>query len=169
MVAHLELKAMRVLVVVVFVLVSLGTASAAPIPREHDSASDPKGSDASYNAAINAERAGKTSDAIKLYDEAIHQNPENVDAVNNLGLLYMRQKHELKRAEKLFLQAIKLKPTDFNANLNYANVLAREARYSEALKQYDKTGQLVSTTQQKEDYEFDLQLLKKRSKANGRK
>jgi tetratricopeptide (TPR) repeat protein len=49
--------------------------------------------------------------AEEYYKEAIEQDPLNADAYNNLAWLYYTTRRNLKEAEKLVLEAIKLNPS----------------------------------------------------------
>jgi len=76
-------------------------------------------------------RAGRDSDALKDFDEAVRLEPYYSGAYNNRANIYGARGDA--RAEQSYLTAIQTKPDNAMAHNNYAWYLATQGRYDEAL------------------------------------
>lgn len=70
--------------------------------------------------------------ALQAFQQALAYNHHSVDALINLA----NAETDEKKAETMYLQAIDLSPDNFDAHLNYANLLHKLKRFSEALEEY---------------------------------
>jgi Tfp pilus assembly protein PilF len=66
---------------------------------------------AKYNLAVKAHLAGKLSEAIAAYKDALAANPELAEAHSNLGLIY-NQQHKYELAVSEFQKALAVNPKD---------------------------------------------------------
>lgn len=74
----------------------------------------------------------KITEAVRRYREALSLNPSSVCALINLANFA----DDAAEAEKLYRRATELAPDNFDARLNYAALLQKQNRLSEALEEY---------------------------------
>ena len=93
------------------------------------------------NLAMALEDAGRGSEGIAHYLEALRVNPGFVDAHNNLGLLLANQG---RTAEAIvhFTEALRVKPNDANVRVNLGKALAEQGRVDEAQVQFSEAVRL---------------------------
>ncbi len=84
------------------------------------------------NLAMALEDAGRTSDAIAHYSEALRINPRFVDAYDNLGLALASQGRTAE-AVQIYTEVLRLKPTDADAHNNLGKLLAEQEKIDEAI------------------------------------
>lgn len=78
-----------------------------------------------YEQALQRQREGKLEDAQNLYKKVIKIDPQNIEALNNLGVIYMMKKvHKL--AIIRFNDAIKIKHNYPDAHYNLACLYAQK-------------------------------------------
>ncbi len=77
-----------------------------------------------YAQALKKHQAGDLREAKELYKKVIKMDPHNVQALNNLGVVYMKQK-VYKWAEVRLNDALKIKPDYADAHYNLACVYAK--------------------------------------------
>jgi tetratricopeptide (TPR) repeat protein len=82
-------------------------------------------SKALFAQAMELQQEGKLKKAQTLYRKAIKFDPDNVQALNNLGVTYISQKR-YKKAIMRFKDAIKIKPDYSDAHYNIACVYAKK-------------------------------------------
>jgi len=87
----------------------------------------PKRGDASavYAEALQNHREGKLDQAKRLYGKAVSIDYQNVQALNNLGVIYMGQK-DYNRAVKYFSDALSVDTRYVDAHYNLACVYAQK-------------------------------------------
>ena len=87
------------------------------------------------NLAMALQDAGRESDAIAHYLEALRINPGFVDAHDNLGLVLASQG---RTAEAIvhYAEALRLNPKDADAHNNLGNVLAEQGKMDDALAHF---------------------------------
>lgn len=90
---------------------------------------------------------GAHSWAIQAYQNRMALDPVNPQAKLTLGGLYFTLK-KYDEAEKLFRDAVFLKPDLANAHYNLANTLREQEKYKEASQEYGKTLSLVTSDSQ---------------------
>ncbi len=84
-----------------------------------------------------ARENGNWGEALACYHQALQQQPDNKDALNNLGLAYQ----DLRRPEKsvkYFGRAVELNPQSAEAHFMLANALRDEMQLSQAILEYEK-------------------------------
>lgn len=75
-----------------------------------------------FNDALSAQRRRDYGAAIQLYERALQENPENVEALNNLGTVYQAS-GDLASAREAFRRAITVQPGYASAWSNLGMVL----------------------------------------------
>jgi Tfp pilus assembly protein PilF len=84
-----------------------------------------------FNKAVDADRHGKTDEAIQHYEKALSYSPDFYPAHNNLGSAYLARQN-FGAAESQFEAALKANQNDAQAHFNLANVLLSTQRYPAA-------------------------------------
>ncbi len=85
--------------------------------------------------AVSHQRAGRLTDAIRVYNKILQKTPSNVDCVNALAGLYAQQ-GELNGAISLFRRAAKLRPDVPDSHYNLAVALSMIGQHIEAIPHY---------------------------------
>ena len=85
--------------------------------------------------AIGYFQAGQTTVALDEIKQALVADPNNADAYNLRGLVYMRL-DDAGMAEDSFRRAIAISPRDANARHNYGWLLCQQNRYGDAAAQF---------------------------------
>ena len=111
----------------------------APVSPRVDKAATPEGmaktspeAEAAYQEAISAQRRGDIKGAEALYRKALFLAPGHVQALNNLGVLYMGQKKR-DRAISMFSRAIVLNRDYADPYYNMACLYAQAEEIDESL------------------------------------
>jgi predicted O-linked N-acetylglucosamine transferase (SPINDLY family) len=82
-------------------------------------------------------RQGKLTEAKKLYEYILHQNPRHFDALHLSGVV-ANQRGLLGEAEVFFQRALNIDQNSASLRLNFGNLLKNTGRFDEALESYDK-------------------------------
>ena len=90
-----------------------------------------------------AVNAGRAQDAMKAYDEALKYDPELAEAHLGKGVVYELAYGKLDEAEAEYRKAIALKPTLAEAHNNLGQILARNGRLEEAVKEFDLASSIM--------------------------
>lgn len=85
--------------------------------------------------AVSHQRAGRLTDAIRVYNKILQKTPSNIDCVNALAGLYAQQ-GELNAAISLFRRAAKLRPNVPDSHYNLAVALSMIGQHIEAIPHY---------------------------------
>ena len=88
-----------------------------------------------------AQDAGRTSDAIAHYSEALRINPRFVDAYDNLGLA-LASEGRTAEASSLYAETLRLKPTDADAHNNLGKILAEQGKVGDAVAHFSEAVRL---------------------------
>lgn len=88
-----------------------------------------------FTMAVTAHRAGDLISARSLYERVLLIAPGDVDAMNNLGVLFQAT-HDLDRAEQLLRRAVSLAPRNANVWSNFGNVLRDRGQTNDAIAAY---------------------------------
>ena len=104
-------------------------------------------------------KAGRTDEAQALYEQALVLDPGLVDALNNLGFIYLR-KTDYVSAGKHFEKAIRLKPDYVDAYYNLACVYALEGKSAQSLSYLKKAVMLDKAEKDWAGRDQDLQKLR---------
>ncbi len=89
-----------------------------------------------YTDAVNAAQAGDRKKAIEMLKSAIAIHPQFAQALNGLGVQYMKL-GELDKAAEAFVSALKIEPELFILRLNYGIVLFQLKKYAEADNEFN--------------------------------
>ncbi|MBN1295639.1 tetratricopeptide repeat protein [bacterium] len=63
-----------------------------------------------YNLAVMLEKADRTERAVKEYRRVLKADPRDVEALNNLGILYY-EKGDITRSMEMYERAVKIRPS----------------------------------------------------------
>ena len=91
--------------------------------------------------AVNAHQNKKLEEAEHLYLSILEEQPEHIDANNNLGVL-LDELSKFELAEKYSRKAIKLKPDQAEAHNNLGNILSKLDKTGLAIASYRKAIEL---------------------------
>ncbi len=97
----------------------------------------PKKTIKEFEKGVEAEKQGKTDDAIEHYEKAINNSPNFYPAHNNLGTAYL-SRQKFSEAQSQFEAALKANQNDVEAHFNLANVLLLTERYPAAEHEIDE-------------------------------
>lgn len=86
--------------------------------------------------ALECHHGGRFAEAERLYSAVLAARPENVDALQMLGVIKL-DRGELVTALQLVSEAMRLRPNTPQILVNYGLVLEALQRYEEALEQFD--------------------------------
>ncbi|MBV9214572.1 MAG: tetratricopeptide repeat protein [Acidobacteria bacterium] len=84
-----------------------------------------------YNKAIELSKAGDHKGAIEQLNLAVHQDPEFVEALTEIGVQYMSL-GELEKADAALAASLKVRPDFYGALVNRGIVLVRLKKYADA-------------------------------------
>lgn len=87
-----------------------------------------------YNAALKAAQENDRKKAIEFLKTAVSLHPTFVEALNGLGVQYMKT-GDLDKAAEAFSSALKIQPGLFILHLNYGAVLLQQKKNAEAQTQ----------------------------------
>jgi tetratricopeptide (TPR) repeat protein len=85
-----------------------------------------------FNQAMNKQSEGKLDEAKELYRKVIKSSPRNIQALNNLGVIYMTQKN-YKWAIIRFQNALAVKPDYVDAHYNLACLYSQKKDVARSL------------------------------------
>jgi len=113
--------------------------SEAPVAKPGPAPRPPVMADAAalYEKAMSFQKLGRLQEAKAFYEETLAQDPKHVDALNNIGVIYIRDK-DYPAAREVFSEAIRLRPDYVDAYYNLACVYAIEQRLPESLAHLQK-------------------------------
>jgi tetratricopeptide (TPR) repeat protein len=115
---------------------SIPTAAPAPTPRRQSAGATPVDA-GQFERAVTYHSAGNLDEAAKNYLAAIVQNDRNVEARNNLGLLY-RSRGETALAIEQFRRALAIDPRYVTARNHLAVLLIDAGRVADARRELDE-------------------------------
>jgi len=88
-------------------------------------------------------RAGRRQEAEAVLEQAVRKNPENVDALRFLAMVYHQQSKQLSDAEALLRRAVSIAPDYSQAYTHLGRVLIDNGKHEEAVATYEKLIQLA--------------------------
>jgi protein O-GlcNAc transferase len=91
----------------------------------------------SLQTALEFHRAGRLTDAEAIYRQVLAQNPNEVDAHNNLGAV-LRGLGRIDEAVESYRRAIQLKPDRAEGHYNLGNALRFKVQLDEAVDSYQR-------------------------------
>jgi len=83
----------------------------------------------------------RNAESRAAFDRALALNPRSAPAYNGLAYLYNHQKED-KKTEEALKKSLTLNKDDMDSQLFLANLLFRQKRYDEALREYEKAIQI---------------------------
>ncbi len=90
-------------------------------------------------------KAGRLDEAVRLYKEVLHDNPNNVDALRMLGIIAYTSS-DIDEAERLFRRAVRIAPDFVNAIIDLGNTLKEQNRFEEAIDCFKRAIKLEPTS-----------------------
>ncbi len=96
----------------------------------------PAGAKQTYAQAINAVKAGRDNEALRLFTGLTRAYPDFAAGYTSTGLIYLKQE-KLVAAEQAFNQAITLNPADAVAYNHLGVVLRQRGQFEEARQAYE--------------------------------
>ncbi len=101
----------------------------------------PSNFDALHLLGVIANQSGNIGQAIELIGRAIHQDPVQPYAHNNLGLA-LQTDGKLEEASASYRKALSIKPDFTDAHFNLGNVLQAQGKFDEAIASYGRALEL---------------------------
>jgi tetratricopeptide (TPR) repeat protein len=163
------------LFVVVLVLLALGVYSQVSVPsapvaaRPHNESKRPdppapvvqeRSARAIYDEAKRFHGMGRLEEARKLYAETLRMDPGHVEALNNLGVIYLQRK-DLASAQENFLKAIRLRPQSVDPHYNLACLYALKGELNLGMAHLKKAAALESSAKVWAKEDRDLENLRR--------
>ncbi len=94
-----------------------------------------------FNAAVEAQKESRYSDAEKNYQKTVLADPANrrwpLLIANNRGVMSM-ERGDLRTAEKYFLEALQIDPDFMPARINYGFIIDKRGNELESIKYWMK-------------------------------
>lgn len=87
-------------------------------------------------AYLYSEHLEKYSEAEKIYEKIIQEQPQNIQIWNELGLLYHTRLNDYEKAEIVYRKGLKIAPKDGFLLNNLGNLLSNLHKYDDAVKVY---------------------------------
>ena len=112
-----------------------------------------------YERALRFHKRGRLQDAKRFYQEALRLDPSYVDALNNLGVVYIRDK-DYTAARKSFERAIQLQPGYVDSYYNLACLYAIEGDERQSLDHLKKAASLDRAAKDWAQKDTDLENLR---------
>ncbi|MBZ5594256.1 MAG: FG-GAP-like repeat-containing protein [Acidobacteriia bacterium] len=92
-----------------------------------------------FELGFSLARQGKNAEAIEAFREAVHLNPDLIEAHFSLGVLLARQGREhYGEAMQQFLEVLRLHPRDVDAHVNISNLLEEEGDFAASVTAMQK-------------------------------
>ena len=104
----------------------------------------PGNTDIKYRLGFILEKTGDYEKAIALMRSILEIDPENAEAMNFIGYTYADRGIHLDEAEKLILEALRLKPGSGHIMDSLGWVYFRQERYNQALEYLEKAFELMT-------------------------
>lgn len=112
-----------------------------------------------YEKATLFHKRGRLQDAKRFYQEALRLDPGYVDALNNLGVIYIRDK-EYTAAQRSFERAVRLRPGYVDAHYNLACLYAIKGDVTQSLTHLKKAVSLDRSARDWARKDTDLENLR---------
>jgi len=98
---------------------------------------EPENPTALYTQAVALQEKGSLEEAKTLYEAALEASPNHVSALNNIGVIYIREK-DYDAAHSVFEKIVKITPNDIEACYNLACLYALEKNVDRSLSYLKK-------------------------------
>ncbi|MGD2125826.1 MAG: tetratricopeptide repeat protein [Desulfobacteraceae bacterium] len=119
-----------------------------------------KDAQAFYDKAKHLHRIGRLEKARMLYQETLRTDPGHVDALNNLGVLYLHNK-DFRAAQANFEKAIRLRPRSVDPYYNLACLYSLKGELGQGLAHLEKAVSLDGMAKEWARKDRDLGNLRK--------
>jgi tetratricopeptide (TPR) repeat protein len=90
-----------------------------------------------YEKALSLYNAGKLKEAKKVYEAVVALDPGYIEALNNLGIIYIHEK-DFSTAKETFEKAVRLKPSYVESYYNLACLYTIKGDIDQGLKYLEK-------------------------------
>src|SRR4030043_651481 len=128
-------------------------------PPLKDMGEDPLGKGELYEKASNLIKLGRFQEAKKLYEAVVSLDPGYVEALNNLGIIYIRE-GDFDAAKENLEKAVRLNPRHVESYYNMACLYAIKGEAEQGLIYLKKAVSLDSNVREWAREDSDLQTLK---------
>jgi tetratricopeptide (TPR) repeat protein len=112
-----------------------------------------------YDEAKRLHDLGRLEEAGRLYEKTLETDPGHVEALNNLGVIFMQRK-DLASARKNFLKAIRLRPQSADPHYNLACLYALNGELSLGMAHLRKAASLEGSAKVWAQKDKDLENLR---------
>jgi len=99
------------------------------------------------------QQMGQSDSAFAHYERALQYNPDNTLVMNNYAYFLACTERDLDRAEAMIMRVVAESPDNSTSLDTYAWVLFKKQKYEEAMKQIDRTLELMKKASEKYSYE----------------
>ncbi len=128
-------------------------------PALKDMAEDPSGKGELYEKASNLLKLGRFQEAKKIYEAVVSLDPGYVEALNNLGVIYIRE-GDFDAAKENLEKAVRLNPRHVESYYNMACLCAIKGDSEQGLEYLKKAVSLDSSVKEWAREDSDLRNLK---------
>ena len=128
-------------------------------PALKDMVEDPSGKGELYEKASNLLKLGRFQEAKKLYEAVVSMDPGYVEALNNLGIIYIRE-GDFNAAKENLEKAVRLNPRHVESYYNMACLYAIKGEAEQSLEYLKKAVSLDSNVREWARKDSDLENLK---------
>lgn len=90
-----------------------------------------------FDRAIELAKRKDYKGALKIYEEIVGINPNNIDSLLNIGIFYF-DSWDLKKAEEFFSKALQIDPNNVLANFDMGSLKGEQEQREEEIKYYLK-------------------------------
>ena len=142
-----------------FSVVEKTTNTEQKIPAQTEQHDDASNKNILYDKAKHLYKNGRLGEAQKFYEEILGLDPGHVDALNNVGVIYIHDKN-YQAAERSFEKAIHLKPVYVEPYYNLACLHSVKGEVKQGLVYLKKAVSLDNTVKDWADNDPDLENLK---------
>jgi len=112
-----------------------------------------------YDKALSLHKAGRTREAKKLYEAVVALDPGYIDALNNLGIIYIHDR-DFNSAQETLNKAVRLNPSYVESYYNLACLYAIKGDIDHCLDYLKKAITLDANVKEWARNDSDLQGLK---------
>lgn len=112
-----------------------------------------------YDKALSLYRAGRVTEAKKVYEAVLTLDPGYIEALNNLGIIYIRDK-DFDTAKETLEKAVRLHPTYVESYYNLACLYAIKGEIDKGIEYLNKAVSLDKNVREWARNDSDLEPLK---------
>jgi len=116
----------------------------------------PSGKKELYDKALSLYKAGRIIEAKKLYEAVVGLDPGYIEALNNLGIIYIHDK-DFNAAKEILEKAVRLNPTYVESYYNLACLYAIKGEIDQSVEYLKKAISLDKSVREWAKNDSDLQ------------